>query len=299
MLLRLRHLIPVIAIAIGSGHALAQAEEHTFRIRFGLTDTEPTAWDGSVTVSGGRVASLRSWRPRAADKVEGSSWMLSTTPGRQFRYRNWEPEPSFPVPAYLNLSGLILAIDADSDARVDIATAGGSFSFRLSEQPPGARLGYLGGAAIVERAANYRSVSDHAFHNGFADVAAEGSGAYWVAWVGYRDWANHVFVRRHDGSGLGEIQEVTSGPSDVYYVRLAVDGQGGVLAVWSDRKDGNFDLYSRRFDGESWSAAERLTQAAEPDIHHALATDSLGGVWVVWQSYRNGRSGRLRQTLER
>ncbi len=290
MLRRLRHLIPAIVITIGSGHAQAQAEEHTFRIRFGLTDSVPTAWDGSVTVSGGRVASLRSWRLRKADSVGESSWKLSTTPGRQFRYRNWEPEPSFPVPAYLNHVGLILTIDSDSDARIDIATAGGSFSFRLSEQPPATRVGYLGGAAVVERAANYRSVSEQDFDNGFADVTAEGNGAFWVAWVGYRDWANHVFVRRHDRSDWGEIQELTAGPSDVYYVRLAMDGQGGVLAVWSDRKEANFDLYSRRFDGKSWSAAERLTQAGGPDIHHALATDSLGGVWVVWQSYRNGTS---------
>ena len=290
MLLRLRHLIPAIGIAVVVGPVLAQAEEHTFRIRFGLTDFEPTAWDGSVTVSGGRVASLRSWRPRGADEVGASSWKLSTTPGRQFRYRNWEPEPSFPVPAYLNLPGLILAIDTDGDARVDIDTAAGDFSFRLSEQPPGARVTYLGGGAVVERAANYRSVSDQTFHNGFADVAADRNGAHWVAWVGYRDWANHVFVRHHDGSGWGEIQEVTSGPSDVYYVRLAVDGQGGVLAVWSDRKDAGFDLYSRRFDGESWSATERLTQAGGPDIHHAVAADSLGGVWLVWQGYRNGSS---------
>ena len=168
MLRRLRHLIPAIVITIGSGHAQAQAEEHTFRIRFGLTDSVPTAWDGSVTVSGGRVASLRSWRLRKADSVGESSWKLSTTPGRQFRYRNWEPEPSFPVPAYLNHVGLILTIDSDSDARIDIATAGGSFSFRLSEQPPATRVGYLGGAAVVERAANYRSVSEQDFDNGFA-----------------------------------------------------------------------------------------------------------------------------------
>ncbi|MCY4595917.1 MAG: hypothetical protein OXC19_14120, partial [Bryobacterales bacterium] len=211
MLRRLRHLIPAIVITIGSGHAQAQAEEHTFRIRFGLTDSVPTAWDGSVTVSGGRVASLRSWRLRKADSVGESSWKLSTTPGRQFRYRNWEPEPSFPVPAYLNHVGLILTIDSDSDARIDIATAGGSFSFRLSEQPPATRVGYLGGAAVVERAANYRSVSEQDFDNGFADVTAEGNGAFWVAWVGYRDWANHVFVRRHDRSDWGEIQELTAG----------------------------------------------------------------------------------------
>ena len=114
----------------------SRAEEHTFRIRFGLTDTEPTAWDGSVSVAGGEVKGLRNWRPRAADSVTGSTWSLATTAGAQFRYRNWEPEPPTPVPAYVNVPGLILTVQAEGDARVDLDTAGGNLSFRLSEMPP-------------------------------------------------------------------------------------------------------------------------------------------------------------------
>ena len=268
----------------------SRAEEHTFRIRFGLTDTEPTAWDGSVSVAGGEVKGLRSWRPRAADSVTGSTWSLATTAGAQFRYRNWEPEPPTPVPAYVNVPGLILTVQAEGDARVDLDTAGGNLSFRLSEMPPGKRVAYLDGSASVERAASFASVSGEGYHNGFADIAATGNGAYWVAWTGYRDWANHVFVRNFDGQRMGEIQEVTEGPSDAYYVRLGVDGRGRVLAVWADRKDENFDLYARILVGGSWSAVTRLTQAPQPDIHHALSTDANGHVWLVWQGFRGGRS---------
>ena len=115
--------------------APAGAEEHAFRIRFGLTDTQPTSWSGSATVTGGDITRLRSWRPRGADEIDGTSWKLASAPGVKFRYRNWEPEPPFPVPSYLNLPGLILTVEADADARVDIATSSGNLSFRLSEQP--------------------------------------------------------------------------------------------------------------------------------------------------------------------
>ncbi len=289
MPIRHRLEIAVAAVTVVAASA-ASAETHAFRIQFGLTDTEPTAWDGSASVSGGRVAALRSWRPRAADRVDASSWELASAPGVKFRYRNWEPEPSFPVPDYLNLPGLILTVEAGGDARVDIETAAGNLSFRLSDQPAGARRSYLQGAVIVERAANASSVSDQAFHNGFADTVAGGNGTFWVAWVGYQDWGNHVFARRHDGAGWGKIQEVTTEPSDVYYVRLARDRRGGILAVWSDQRDGNFDLYFRRLDGESWSRIERLTDAPGPDIHHALTTDAAGRVWLAWQGFRDGRS---------
>ena len=281
-----------------AGLGMANAAEHTFRVRFGLTDNKPSAWDGSVEVSGGRVTGLRSWRPRSADQIAARSWKLSTAPGIRFRYRNWEPEPSFPVPEYLNLPGLILTVDADGDARVDLKTAGGNLSFRLSDQGPGVRKSYLQGAAVVERAGNYESVSDQSFHNGFADIAAAGSGGYWVAWIGYRDWGNHVFVRRHDGDRFGKIEELTAGPSDAYYVRLARDGLGNVVAVWADQREGNFDLYSRRLHDGSWSPVERLTDAPQPDIHHALATDSEGIVWLVWQGFRGGRSDILARKLD-
>src|SRR5258708_37404650 len=43
----------------------------SFRMRFGVTDTEPRAWDGSLTVSGGGEAlRIRNWRPRPGDKIE-------------------------------------------------------------------------------------------------------------------------------------------------------------------------------------------------------------------------------------
>ncbi len=198
-----------------------------------------------------------------------------------------------PVPDYLKTPGLILEVDAEANARVDIDTASGNLSFRLSDQPPGLRRTYLAGAAVVERAANLESISDPAFHNGFADVVAGPEGSKWVAWIGYRDWGNHVFVRRQDGSEWSAPQELTSGPADVYYVRLATDGQGGTLAVWSDRREGNFDLYGRRFDGSSWSPELRLTDAPQPDIHHALTTDAAGRVWVAWQGFRDGRADIL------
>lgn len=282
-----------LLVVLAVGGTPAPAAEHAFRVRFGLTDKAPTAWDGSARVSGGRLVGLRSWRPRAADEISPPSWKLATAPGRRFRYRNWEAEPSFPVPEYLNVPGLFLTVEAAGDARVDLETVSGNLSFRLSEQPAGLRRSYLGGAVVVERAANAQSASDPVFHNGFADVAAESGGGYWVAWIGYRDGGNHVFVRRHDGERFGAIQELTSGPADAYYVRLALGSGGTVFAVWSDQRDGNFDLYARRFDGDSWSPPERLTSAPQPDIHQALATDAQGRVWLVWQGFRNGRADIL------
>ena len=276
----------------------AHGERHTFRVRLGLTDSAPTAWDGSATVSGGEFAGLRSWRPRGADRTNGHSWELATAPGVKFRYRNWEPEPYLPVPDYLNGPGLILEVDTDGNARVDLDTVSGNLSFRTADVASGQRHAFLGGAAVVERAANYESVSDPAFHNGFADTVSGADGSKWVAWIGYKDWANHVFARMHDGGAWGPIVELTAGESDAYYVRLARDGDGGTLAVWSDLTDDSFDLFARRFDGSSWGAIERLTRGPQSNIHHALATDAAGRVWLAWQGFREGRADILARSWD-
>ena len=50
----------------------------------GLTDPAPRSWDGSVAATAGKVTALRSWRPRAADRIEGTKWSLATTKGVKF-----------------------------------------------------------------------------------------------------------------------------------------------------------------------------------------------------------------------
>ena len=54
-----------------------------FRVQFGLTDTEPSDWSGSLRVSGGEVTHVRNWRPRPDDQVDDASWRLATREGPQ------------------------------------------------------------------------------------------------------------------------------------------------------------------------------------------------------------------------
>src|SRR6185436_9100948 len=51
------------------------------RIRFGLTDTGNTVWDGKVSVSPGTVERIDGWRFQDGDAViDNSSWSASTRP---------------------------------------------------------------------------------------------------------------------------------------------------------------------------------------------------------------------------
>jgi hypothetical protein len=51
------------------------------RIRFGLTDTGNTVWDGNASVSPGTIERIDGWRFQEADRVvDQRSWKASTRP---------------------------------------------------------------------------------------------------------------------------------------------------------------------------------------------------------------------------
>ncbi len=276
-------------IALAVALPLGAQEHSSFLVRFGLSDPGPRSWKGSVKATAGEVTELRSWRPRSADRIEGNRWTLATTEGRKFRYRNWEPEPSTPVPDYVYTPGLFVTVEGGPDTRLSFNTDQGALDFRVADIPAGQRRMFLNGAVSVEPAVRAEAISEAGRESGFADVAADGKGGYWVAWVGYRKWANRVFVRHFDGAEWGEPQALT-GRADVYLVRLVSDGRGGAWAVWSNQVNGNFDLYGRRLENGTWGEPLRLTAALGPDIHHRLALDADGRVWLVWQGFRSEQS---------
>src|SRR6476646_11552086 len=71
-------LLTVMSLAICCARIIAAAEAGV-RIRFGLNDKETTAWDGSVSVSPGKVVGISGWRFEQDDQASGTTgWQAST-----------------------------------------------------------------------------------------------------------------------------------------------------------------------------------------------------------------------------
>jgi hypothetical protein len=262
----------------------------SFRVRFGLTDGEPRSWDGSLSVSGGKLLGLRLWRPHPEDRLEGAAWKLATRAGMNFQKRPWEPELTSPPQPYVNPTGIIVDVQGGSGMRVRFATSQGNFEVRPFDLAPGVAQRFLNGGAIADRVPSAQSISSRDFQNDFATLAALPNGQVWVAWIAYANWRNQVMARRYTGSAWEEPVKISETHDDIFLVKAGRDGKGGLWLVWSARVNENWDLYGRRFDGASWSAIERLTQAPQPDLFPALATDAAGNLWLAWQGFRNGKS---------
>ncbi len=270
---------------------LATAQETiSFRVRFGVTDTEPRAWDGSLEVTGGELVRLRNWRPRPKQEVAESSWRLATEKGINFRKRPWEAEPMEGPKPYLLVPGVIVDVRATSGTTVRFRTKNGSFLVKPFLLKPGLVESHLGGAVLVDRTPMATRLSGPETQNDFATLAQGAGNELWAGWVAYKDWRNEVRVRRFDGERWQPEEKISGDHGDIFLVKAARDGAGGVWFVWSSQVDGNYDLYGRRFFHGRWSGIERLTEAPQPDIYHALASDARGDLWLVWQGFRNGRS---------
>ncbi len=263
----------------------------SFRVRFGITDTEPRAWDGTLSVAGGEILNLRNWHPRPGDEIRGKTgWSLATRRGPNFQRRPWEEElPTEPV-KYVLVPGLIVDVKTGGATTVTFSTKNGDFTVRPDDVRAGSAAEFLSGSVVVDRVPAAQLVSTADYQDDFATMLSGANGEVWVAWVAYRNKANEVFARRFDGKSWGAAQKVTEKPGDVFLAKMGRDRRGHAWVVWSAQVNGNFDLYARRFDGSDWSAVERLTDDPQPDVFHALATDSGGNLWLAWQGFRNGKS---------
>ena len=284
-----RLLLALLALPLFAAPELSGDDIATYRVRFGLNDTAETVWDGSVSVSGGELVQLRDWHPRPENEIHPPNrWTLSTRQGVNYRVSAYLHPPNTGVQEYYWTPGIIVDLRGQSGARVSIETAQGSFEFRSGDVPIGEVQSFLGGAAVVERVPPAEKLSGDEYEDDFVAVLGSDSGEVWVAWVAYKDGANHILARRYDGSTWGEPIEISEGSNDAYLVKLGRDKTGSVWFVWSNQVDGNFDLYGRSMSGSTLAPVVRLTETPGPDTFQNLATDSAGNLWLVWQSFRDG-----------
>ncbi|MCE9518803.1 MAG: hypothetical protein K8R87_04470 [Verrucomicrobia bacterium] len=152
--------IAVALLFVGSvvfGHA----ENIGVLIRFGHTDRQPANWDGSFTVSSGKIASLEGWRFEGADAVlSESAWKADTRALSVRKTRGNNPqklgankkqgadqagEPMADNGVIAQFTGVA------ADTLVMVKTTRGEFSFKLDDLTIGAPLRELEGAISVER----------------------------------------------------------------------------------------------------------------------------------------------------
>ncbi len=283
----------------------------SFRILLGVGDQEPASWDGSVSLTAGRILSIRGWRFSGEDSTDyRSSWKASTRHGAPRAAGARKKGAAARGPMQDN--GVIIAAALRGPgARFDVSTAQGAFTFTADETPYGEVRPMLDGRVLVERVPTTVQLTTSDEEQDCPAIAA-GADEIYVAFVdfvhGDRARASRqlteapqdfAFLARPVGGDQVRLlrysrakriwsapEDVSAPKQDLMRTAVAVDGSGRVWTIWSANRNGNFDLYARAWSRGGWSNEIRITTDAGPDLNPVAVTDSKGRVWLAWQGFR-------------
>jgi hypothetical protein len=271
------------------------------RVLFGLTDSEPTRWDGTISLESGTVKAIQGWRFGPEDSTDYSgSWKAAT------RAQGNGPDNILE-------NGVLITAETANEARWSLHTPKGDFSFTLHDIPWGDQKTFLDGSVAVDRVPPTAQLTTSDDDEDDPAIA-RARDSIWVSFVRFSHTAremepfqqlqqppasfdylarpaggDQVFAMRYSiATGKWDTPvAVSPRGEDVAGATIAVDGQNRVWTIWSARRNGNSDLYARALRGTAWGPEIRLTSDPGADLSPVAATDSNGRVWIAWQGFRN------------
>ncbi|MEO7677970.1 MAG: hypothetical protein ABIV39_14520, partial [Verrucomicrobiota bacterium] len=290
------------------------------RIRFGLTDQAPAKWDGSISVSPGKIERLDGWRFENGDEVQGATgWKASTRP-LSVRRGNNPKKIARGRGGNGNMAdnGVILLLtDVNENSVVQVKTAQGNFDFKLADIRYGEFAEKLKGAVDIERVAATRPLSSGRSEDDYPALAVAPDGTAFSTWITYttgidrderarrleKEPADFAFLATQSGgdqlwlrvqkdNAWSEAVAVTDGHSDLYKCNVTPDAKGGAWIFWSENKSwpkkdsSNFEIWARHYENGKLSPAVNLSNNAGNDVSPVSTTDAAGRVWVAWQGAR-------------
>ncbi|HID77856.1 MAG TPA: hypothetical protein EYP56_17890 [Planctomycetaceae bacterium] len=225
--------------------------------------------------AGGDSLTVRPWMTEGDDRVEGSTFRLTTehTPAtaRKAKLQRYR-QSTLP-------KGLLIEIDTARQTSLGATTTLGDFEVSLNELQPGRGVELLGGRMRVERVPTVVPLTGNEAEEEYPSIATMPDGRTAVAYVAWDGKADRVFLRVG-----GQVRQLTDEPGDYLEPRCAVDRQGRLWVVWAAGREGRWDLWA-------WceGKAVRLTSGRWNDFWPRVARDAGGRLWVAWQSVADDR----------
>ena len=272
----------------------AIAQEHPLRalnIEFGIKDNEPTKWDGSLALDKGEIVELRGYRFKEGESIGADrSWVARTDP--------WVPptggmhphELPFPQVTRVQNVGVTLYYRAPADAAVSVQTVNGDFSFKPADLPPSDAMHILSTKVELRRVPPVEVVTTDEFEDDYPAMSMAADGTLSLAWIGYRDENDQVFVRQRTNGSWGPIDTVQGASGDLQGLAAAYGADGSLHLVWAKRFEGDWRLMHSARSSESWSAPQAIVSKPGNNLFPVLAGDRHGRLHLAWQAARRGFS---------
>jgi hypothetical protein len=256
-------------------------------LALGLLDTEPTDWEGDVTVSAGEVLDLTVIESTARAEIRGAHFNVATTPlitakkqqAKKQAKQQAKNKQAGKKQMARKLAKAMLAeaivpvilrvnIAAPADATITVATQHGKFSASLTDLKRETRMTFLEGEAAIERVDPAVRLSGEPADEDFPAAAKAADGSVWLVYTTYT--AERAILRE------------PVAPAD--FDSVLVPTKNG------DR------LYLRRYNGQSWAPPMAVTDGGLDLWRPTVAVDGRGDVVVVWAQQTNGNWDLYRRT---
>jgi hypothetical protein len=273
--------------------AMSRAQQNTaVLITMGLNAKANEQWDGRAVVSGGELVSATGRHFSDGDSVTPQGEWIAVTrrdavaPYADIHYTEMRPGST---PAVLfQPVGVYLTVTNGASAQVSVSTKQGKFVISPRDLNEGPQT-FLGGRVSVIRVPVPELVSSAAYENDEPSITATPAGGISVAWVGYKDRADRVFMRTLTGSQWNSTEEVTPQAGDIFRCSAVTGAGDSIWIFWSQRKDKLWQIWAREKRAGTWKVAQVISSAGSNTFHRA-ASNVRGEIAVVWQSFREGQS---------
>lgn len=279
------HATSILAQITNPQPAPPAGEPQAVTLIFGSKDMEPAKWDGSATISAGAIEKIAGYHFTASSKIlDGNAWECATHPWASFSAGMHPNEKPQPQPTPVEPIGVTIQFRAPADAELRIKVPKGEFSFRPMDVPELGGIFPLGASIEIYRVPLVEQITDGEYEDDYPSIASDGN-SVWVAWQGYKNENDQVFLRQYANGKWSARQTMTPKPADVLMPVVTVS-RGKPVVIWSEREGQNWHLKRADAPGKT----QTLTSGAGNNLFQKVATDAKGNVYVAYQSWRNRRS---------
>src|SRR5215471_17286994 len=196
--------------------APAADELQAITLVFGSKDMAPAKWDGSASIANGKIEKVIGHHFTSDCKiVDGNGWECGSHPWAPFAAGMHPNEKPMPQPTMVEPVGVTIQFRAPADAELHIKVPKGEFSFRPLDLPEAEGIFPLNATVEVYRTPVVNNVTDSEYEDDYPALAADGN-TLWLAWQGYKNENDQVFLRSYSGGRWGERITVTDRPADVF-----------------------------------------------------------------------------------
>ena len=270
------------------------AQDHPLRalnIEFGIKDAEPQTWDGSLTLDKGEIVDLRGHQFKTGESIGADhSWVARTDPWIRPTGGMHPHELPFPHVTRVQTVGVTLYYRAPDDATVSVKTVNGDFFFKPAHLPASDAMHILSTKVEVRRVPPVEAVTTDEYEDDYPSMVMSDDGTLSLAWIGYENENDQVFVRDRSEDSWGEIEAVADASGDLQGLAAAYDRDGTLHLVWTKRFGGEWRLLHALRSGSGWSGPRTIGTGSGNNLFPAMASDRHGLVHLAWQSARKGFS---------